>query len=94
MKLSGNLLINRLLRADIRLVSPSTYARVGSVALTEQLAEQLRSQGRRPYVIPVGRSNPMGAFGYMESVEEIRQQCIALGREFDHLVFACGYVVS
>jgi D-cysteine desulfhydrase len=89
-KLVGNLLFNRLVKADIRLVSPGTYARIGSVGLTEQLAEQLRQQGRRPYVIPVGGSNAVGMFGYMEAVEEIRQQCSALQTEFDHIVFACG----
>lgn len=50
----GNLLFNKMMGSDIRLVTPGTYARVGSTVLTEQLASQLRSEGKNPYVIPVG----------------------------------------
>jgi D-cysteine desulfhydrase len=80
------LLLNRMMGADIRLVTPGTYARVGSVALTELLATALRKEGKNPYIIPVGGSNSLGCFGYLDAVEEIINQ----GLEFDHLVFACG----
>jgi D-cysteine desulfhydrase family pyridoxal phosphate-dependent enzyme len=85
-ELVGNLLLDRLVGSDIRLVSPGTYGRVGSVALTQQLAEQLRSEGRNPYVIPVGGSNTLGAFGYMDAIREIIDQELNV----DHIVFACG----
>ena len=75
-----------MMGADIRLVTPGTYARIGSVALTEQLARQLRNEGRNPYIIPVGGSNVLGSFGYLDAVEEIIGQQV----DFDHLVFACG----
>ena len=84
--LTGNLLFNRMVGADIRLITPSNYARLGSERVCEQLAEELREQGRNPYVIPLGGSNPLGDFGYMQCVEEIR----ATGVHFDHIVFACG----
>ena len=35
----------------------------------------LKAQGFRPYVIPVGGSNALGALGYVESALEIAQQC-------------------
>ena len=35
----------------------------------------LEAQGFRPYVIPVGGSNALGALGYVESALEIAQQC-------------------
>lgn len=41
----------------------------------EQLATRLAAQGFRPYVIPVGGSNALGALGYVESALEIVQQC-------------------
>ena len=85
----GNLLLDRMVGSDIRLVSTGTYARLGSAVLTEQLATQLRAEGRRPLVIPVGGSNAKGAFGYLEAIEEIRQQCKGFVG-FDHIVFACG----
>ncbi|MBV8043902.1 D-cysteine desulfhydrase, partial [Pluralibacter sp.] len=41
----------------------------------EALATRLEAQGFRPYVIPVGGSNALGALGYVESALEIAQQC-------------------
>ncbi|WP_299999470.1 D-cysteine desulfhydrase [uncultured Cedecea sp.] len=44
----------------------------------EQLAElaiRLEAQGFRPFVIPVGGSSALGALGYVESAQEIFQQC-------------------
>ena len=43
----------------------------------EQLAEQaerLEAQGFRPYVVPVGGSNALGALGYVECAQEIAHQ--------------------
>ena len=40
-----------------------------------ELATRLEAQGFRPYVIPVGGSNALGALGYVESALEIAQQC-------------------
>ncbi|WP_058911181.1 D-cysteine desulfhydrase [Entomohabitans teleogrylli] len=40
-----------------------------------ELATRLEAQGFRPYVVPVGGSNALGALGYVESSLEIAQQC-------------------
>jgi len=40
-----------------------------------ELAIRLEAQGFRPYVIPVGGSSALGALGYVESAQEIDQQC-------------------
>lgn len=40
-----------------------------------ELATRLEAQGFRPYVIPVGGSNALGALGYVESAQEIARQC-------------------
>lgn len=40
-----------------------------------ELAIRLEAQGFRPYVIPVGGSSALGALGYVESAQEIVQQC-------------------
>ena len=44
-------------------------------AQLEALATRIEAQGYRPYVIPVGGSNALGALGYVESALEIAQQC-------------------
>jgi D-cysteine desulfhydrase family pyridoxal phosphate-dependent enzyme len=88
--LVGNLLLDRLVGAKIYQVSPGTYAQLGQAKLLEVLRQQLIGEGRNPYIIPVGGSNPVGAFGYMEAVEEIRRQSLESNMHFDHIVFACG----
>ncbi len=93
----GNLLLDRLVDSHIHTVTPATYATIGSASLTSQLKTQLEMEGKKPYIIPVGGSNPLGSFGYMEMINELNQQAVALhsnGRlrtpYFDHIVFACG----
>ena len=84
--LTGNLLWNRLVDSTIHLVTPGTYGQIGSDNLVAQLHEKLLSEGKKPYSIPMGGSNTLGAFGYMETIKEIIDQGII----YDHIVFASG----
>ncbi|XP_028074649.1 putative D-cysteine desulfhydrase 1, mitochondrial [Camellia sinensis] len=90
--LTGNLLVERLVGAHIDLVSKEEYAKIGSLALTSLLKEKLVSEGRKPYVIPVGGSNSLGTWGYIEAIKEIEQQLQSGNSEagFDDIVVACG----
>ncbi|EOY21568.1 D-cysteine desulfhydrase isoform 2 [Theobroma cacao] len=90
--LTGNLLVERFVGAHIQLISKEEYARIGSVALTNVLKEKLLKEGRRPYVIPVGGSNSLGTWGYIEAMREIEQQLQirSNGVKFDDIVVACG----
>ncbi|KAG8651573.1 hypothetical protein MANES_06G000700v8 [Manihot esculenta] len=90
--LTGNLLVERLIGAHVQLISKEEYAQIGSVTLTNILKEKLLKEGRKPYVIPVGGSNPIGTWGYIEATREIEQQVQAsTGRlKFDDIVVACG----
>lgn len=90
--LTGNLLVERLVGAHVDLVSKEEYAKIGSETLTKILKEKLINEGRRPYVIPVGGSNSLGTWGYIEAIWEIEQQ-LQTGtgqRKFDDVVVACG----
>lgn len=92
--LLGNLLYDRLVGASIYPVSPSIYAIHGQEKLCNTLAEKLREENKRPFQIPVGGSNALGMYGYLEFVNEFMNQ-IENDTEFkmkpvDHLVFACG----
>ncbi len=42
------------------------YGQHGSKALGEALVRQLQAQGKRPYLIPVGGSNALGTWGYLQ----------------------------
>ncbi|KQK01684.1 putative D-cysteine desulfhydrase 1, mitochondrial [Brachypodium distachyon] len=89
--LVGNLLVERLLGAHIDLVSKEEYGQIGSVALADLLKKKLLAEGRKPYVIPVGGSNSLGTWGYVEAIREIEQQIQLSGDvQFDDIIVACG----
>ena len=54
------------------------------------LGEALRDKGRKPYVIPGGGSNTIGALGYANAAEELVWQADAQGLKIDKIVHATG----
>jgi D-cysteine desulfhydrase len=81
----GNVLLDRILGATIRLVTPAEYARRAEVLAA--VAAELSDAGRRPYVIPEGGSNALGALGYAACCEELARQS---PEPFDTIAYACG----
>lgn len=67
---SGNAFLNRLFGACLHDI-PWTGDRNEAI---RTLAEQLRESGRRPYVVPYGVSNGLGAVGYASAIVEIAEQ--------------------
>ena len=65
----GNLLLDRMAGAEFVWITPDEYRR--REAFFEREAALLRDQGRKPYVIPEGASNALGAWGYIRTMEEI-----------------------
>ncbi len=88
----GNVLLDRMAGAEIRLISHADYAQRGAVM--ESAALELRDRGRRPYVVPEGGSNGLGSLGYVECMRETAAQmrCGLAGgaAPFDVVVHACG----
>jgi len=80
---NGNLLLDELLGARIHWVQRSER----EVKFSEIPAE-LRKQGGKPYVIPVGGSNGVGATGYVLAMMELAEQLNRLNQRVDHVVFA------
>jgi D-cysteine desulfhydrase family pyridoxal phosphate-dependent enzyme len=80
---NGNLLLDELLGARIHWIQPSER-----VAKLRELPDQLRKEGCKPYVIPVGGSNGVGATGYVLAMVELIQQLDGSNRRVDHVVFA------
>ncbi|MBW6496978.1 MAG: D-cysteine desulfhydrase family protein [Bacteroidales bacterium] len=79
----GNLLLSVLLGAKIH------YA--GS-EITDDFVEQvmyvLKSEGKTPYLIPYGGSNITGIFGFVDAMQELRQQLYSLNLDLDYIFFA------
>jgi D-cysteine desulfhydrase len=93
----GNLALDQLVGADCKFISYAEYA--DRARLMQALAQQLAARGAKPYVIPEGGSNGLGAIGYFEAMREVRQQLeVGLGPGlsspdhygFDLVVHACG----
>jgi D-cysteine desulfhydrase len=51
-----------------------------------EIAAKLRSQGRKPYIIPYGGSNATGALGFVVAVAELKEQLLAQNSRVDYLI--------
>lgn len=67
---TANALLARLLGAEIRYVS----SREARAIEMEAAAEQEQRAGRRPYLIPLGASTPLGAAAFAHAVTELLEQ--------------------
>ena len=84
--LSGNVLLDRLHGAELSMRPGGTDMETSMVAL----ADALRADGRRPYVIPGGGSTPVGALGYVNAALELVHQATDMGLGIDAVVLATG----
>jgi D-cysteine desulfhydrase len=80
---NGNLLIDRLTGTSIRWAGDRDRGE-----LMQEVANEERAAGRKPYIIPYGGSSPIGATGYVVAMDELARQMIEQGLTFDRQVFA------
>lgn len=83
---SGNVFLERLIGAPVQSFPGGTDMN----AAMEEAAAEVRAQGGRPYVIPGGGSNPIGALGYVHAALEILMQANARQLVADCVVHATG----
>lgn len=83
---NGNVLLDRLFGAGVRFVAGGS----DMPAELEKTAAEARARGGRPYVIPGGGSNPVGALGYVDCAREILVQADELDLRIDRIVTATG----
>ena len=87
----GNILFDRMAGAHIHTCTPGEYGRVGSSSLIDSLAEDLEKKKKKNvYKIPVGGSNGLGTWGYIDAVDEFMDQVDGGNDAIDHVVFASG----
>jgi 1-aminocyclopropane-1-carboxylate deaminase/D-cysteine desulfhydrase-like pyridoxal-dependent ACC family enzyme len=67
---TANALLDRMLGADVRYVQ----SRDERAAMMQSAADEERAAGRRPYIIPVGASTPLGAAAFVHAVAELLEQ--------------------
>jgi D-cysteine desulfhydrase family pyridoxal phosphate-dependent enzyme len=87
--LQGNLLLDRLMGADVTVVDLDSMERL--TPLLEAKAEELARAGRKPYVVaPFGVEKlVLGALGYVNAALELDRQLDEAGVDPDYL-YLCG----
>lgn len=83
---NGNVLLDRLFGATLRTVPGGS----DMVAELEATAEAVRQKSGKPYIIPGGGSNAVGALGYVDCAREIVVQADELDMPIDRIVTATG----
>lgn len=96
----GNLLLDVILDADIRILEAEKGKVVKSaqaMSVLEEAAREVGGQGHRPYLVPVGGSlvrgdmdKPLGAVSYVAAFAELAEQMRAGGAEPDYVVHSTG----
>ena len=96
----GNLLLDVILGADIRILEAEkgkVVKMAQAFSVLEEAAREVRGQGHRPYLVPVGGSlvrgdmdKPLGAVSYVAAFAEIVDQMRAGGVEPDYIVHSTG----
>jgi L-cysteate sulfo-lyase len=80
---TGNLLLDHLLGARIVFSGDRSREEVAA-----EVVEQERAAGRRPYLIPLGASDEVGAAGFVAAAEELKAQLEERQLAVDRVVFA------
>lgn len=93
-EIQGNLLLDRLLGADVHFVR-GAESKSGSAAEAEaerviELMARFEADGLRPYFIELGGSSAVGALGYVDASRELAKQLLEPGFEPTRLYYASG----
>ena len=83
---TSNVFLDRLYGAGLRWYPRGT----DMDGAAEEVADALRQAGGKPYVIPGGGSNPVGALGYVNAAIELLHQANDRGLRIDWVVHATG----
>jgi len=79
----GNYLIDKLLSAKVHWTGE--YRKGEKIP---DVADELKKSGRKPYMVPYGGSNPIGVYGFIEAMNELKKQINEIKIHIDHIVFA------
>ncbi|MFS2123611.1 D-cysteine desulfhydrase [Pseudomonas sp. Pseusp97] len=83
---NGNRLLLDLFGTEVELVPNLDTAD----ELLAETGERLRREGRKPYLVPIGGSNALGALGYVRAGLELAEQIRTGGQDFSAVVLASG----
>jgi D-cysteine desulfhydrase len=69
----GNYFLSTLTGAKSTFITAREYEK-NVDSIMKDMARRYRKKGRKPYVIPEGGSDPLGVWGYIKALEEIKGQ--------------------
>ena len=85
---TGNLLLDHLFGVTVHTVDTSPRWEFGTAV--EDVAEDLRRRGKRPFVVPLGGSGPEGMAGYVSATQELLAQLSELELQPSRLYVPVG----
>ena len=85
-EIEGNLFLDYILGGIIHTVKDKDEVD-GKI---EELFKKLNKEGKKPYIIPMGASNAIGTYGYINAYDEIIEQEKELNINFDIISLAVG----
>lgn len=97
----GNLLLDFLVEAEVRVRETEEKGKsIGlgkAFRLLEEIAEEEKNKGRKPYTVSVGGSatggdmnKPLGALAYLKAMIEIEKQMKEMKTKLSHIIIASG----
>jgi len=81
--LNGNLLLDKIFGCHIHWAGEN---RKGEDI--PEIVEQLKQEGKTPYVVPYGGSNELGALAFVKALQELEHQRQESQVSFTHIIFA------
>jgi len=88
----GNLLLHNILNSTVNILEVSDPGEMFTTMPRKMndLADELRSKGRNPLVIPAGALTPVGTAGWVNAAEEVSQQLRDQRIDIQYVVLANG----
>ncbi|MBW2121723.1 MAG: pyridoxal-phosphate dependent enzyme, partial [Deltaproteobacteria bacterium] len=90
----GNLLLDHIMGCELRFekIDQEEEDReiLGECPITGRVAEEVKKEGRIPYAAPLGAATPLGNLGYINAVDELKEQLDRMEVAADYIVLATG----
>lgn len=86
--IQGNYFLNHLFGCEIEFLSKKQDNCLDKTL--EFVAERERAKGRKPFIVPLGGSTPLGSISYLIGMLEVLEQSASIGVSFDKIILAAG----
>jgi D-cysteine desulfhydrase len=85
----GNYFLDRLFGAWTTFVTVREYEK-NIYGIMKKIGDRYKGKKKKPYIIPEGGTDPLGIWGYVKALEEIRKQALKAKISIDTICCAVG----